>query len=83
MIVLALLLTACHEDDEPQKDCTPLKSEMDLAAITLFNVERQNPYNYGATPTKQEVDTYNLTYELVFDAYTQSVTNYHNCKHQN
>lgn len=81
-IVFALLLASCNEEDEPKKDCTPLKSEMELAAIQLFNVERGNPYNYGNTPTQKEVDAYARSYEIMFDAYTLAVTNYHQCKHQ-
>lgn len=81
IVVFALLLAACSEDDEPKKDCTPLKSEMELAAIQLFNVERQNPYNYGNEPTKQEVDAFNIAYEKVFYAYTLATKNYHDCKY--
>ena len=56
---------------------------MELAAIALFEVERSNPFNYGAEPTKAEVDAYELQYEKFFDAYTQAVTDFHNCKHSN
>jgi len=80
-LVFALILASCNEEDEPKKDCTPLKSEMELAGQALFSVERQNPFNYGATPTSKEVEEYNLQHEKYFDAYTQAVTNFHQCKH--
>jgi len=82
---LLFVLCVCFScgEEEVKPDCTPLKSTMELAAIALFEVERSNPFNYGAEPTKAEVDAYELQYEKFFDAYTQAVTDFHNCKHSN
>lgn len=81
IVVFAVILAACNEEDEPKKDCTPLKSTMELAAIALFSVERQNPYNYGNEPTKQEVDEYQKQYDKYFFEYTLATKNYHDCKY--
>jgi len=84
-ILLAFIVLACSEDQDPVKDCTPLQSEMELAQITLWNFERlNNPYAHlieGAQPTEAAVEQYTKEKEIYFKAYTQAVTNYHNCKY--
>jgi len=85
-ILLAFIVLACSEDQDPVKDCTPLKNQMELTEITLWNFERlNNPYaqhaQEGTEPTKEEIDQYTKEKEVFFKAYTQAVTNYHNCKY--
>ena len=84
---LALMLFVCLmsfvscSEEEVKPDCTPLKNEMDLAGQALFSVERQNPFNYGAEPTKAEVDAYNKIHDKFFYEYTLATKNYHDCKY--
>ena len=80
LLVLIIVCFSCSEE-EVKPDCTPLKSTMELAAIQLFNVERSNPFNYGAEPTKAEVDAYQKQYDKYFFEYTLATKNYHDCKY--
>ena len=79
-ILFVIACFSCSEE-EVKPDCTTLKSTMELAAIQLFNVQRQNPYNYGNEPTKAEVDAYDKMYQKVFYEYTLATKNYHDCKY--
>ena len=79
-IFFVIACFSCSEE-EVKPDCTPLKNEMDLAGQALFSVERTNPFNYGAEPTKSEVDAYNKIHDKFFYEYTLATKNYHDCKY--
>jgi len=80
LLAIMLICFSCSEE-EVKPDCTPLKNEMDLAGQALFSIERTNPFNYGAEPTKAEVDAYNKIHDKFFYEYTLATKNYHDCKY--
>ena len=85
VIVFAIMVMACTNDEEKIIDCAPLQSEMELTQIALWNFERlNNPYAklvQGELASEEKIKQYEQEKEIYFKAYTQAVTNFHNCKY--